>query len=148
MFIAEIFHLFYRIEMHEDNAKSLASPIKHLHLVAGILIDDLTIDILCYLFINRYSLKHTGYIAMQNIVHIASGKGIHGMAEKIGLFAHGSLYVCLDKVDAESIPELDGYHVAACTRAELKEMNIVILIKDNLNVEFSETDVQCGHNTL
>ena len=148
MFIAEIFHLFHRIEMQEDNAKSLASTIEHPNIVARVLIDDLTIDILCYLFINRYSLKRTSNIAMQNIVHIASGKRIHVMTEKIGLFAHGSLYVGLDKVDAESIAELNGYHIASCTRAKFKEMYIVILIKNNLNVEFSETDVQCGHYTL
>ena len=148
MFIAEIFHLFHRIEVQEDNAKSFACPIEHLNIVAGGLIDDLTIDILCYLFINRYSLKRTSNIAMQDIVHIASGKGIHGMTEKIGLFAHGSLYVGLDKVDAESIAELDGYHIAAYTRAEFEEMNIVILIENNLNVEFSKTNVQCCYNTL
>ena len=129
MFIAEIFHLFYRIEVQEDNAKSFAGTIENLYLVAGILIEDLTIDILCYLFINLYSLKRTGNLAMQNIVHIAAGKGIHWVTEEIGLFAHGSLYVGLDKVDAESIAELDGYHIASCTRAEFKEMNIVILIK-------------------
>lgn len=148
MFIAEIFHFFHRIEVQEDNAKSFASPIEHLYLVARILIDDLTIDILCYQFINRYSLKRTSNIAMQDIVHIASGKRIHWVTEEIRFFSHGCLYIGFHKVNSEGITKLDWYHIATCTRAEFKEMYIVILIKNNLNVEFSETDVQCGYNTL
>ena len=112
MFIAEIFHLFYRIEVQEDNAKSFASPIEYLYLVAGILIDDLTIDILCYLFINLYSLKRTCNIAMQDIVHKASRKCINRMREEIlrrpqkePAFGHGSTRIRTAPLPIPSLPE-------------------------------------------
>lgn len=85
---------------------------------------------------------------MQHIVHIAARKYLNGLVQEVRLLSHRCLYIRLYQVYAIGIAELDGYHVAACTRTQLQEMNLVVLVEDYLDVQFAEADIERRDNSL
>ena len=62
--------------------------------------------------------------------------------------AHRCLHVCLHQVDAKGVTKLYRNHIAASTRSKFKEMHVVVLVKNYLDVQFAEANIKGADNTL
>lgn len=85
MILAEIFHFYTFIKMQKDYAESFTGSIKNFNLVTGFLVNDFTIDKLSYALIYFNIAECSSLITMQDIMHIATGKGFYRLVYKIRL---------------------------------------------------------------
>ena len=84
MILAEIFHFYTFIKMQKDYAESFTGSIKNFNLVTGFLVNDFTIDKLSYALIYFNIAECSSLITMQDIMHIATGKGFYRLSTKSG----------------------------------------------------------------
>ena len=134
--------------MKEHYAECLTRSVENFYFIAKTLVNDLTIDKLTNALVYLYTAEHPCLITMQDIVHIATWKIFNWFVYKVWLYSHSRLNIGLYQVYAKSVTKLYRYHVAASTRSQFKEMHIVILVKQNLNVHLAEANSECSDNTL
>ena len=89
--------------MEEYYSKSLARSIENLHNVTWSLIYNFTINILFDAFVYFDTAKHSSLITMQDIVHIATRKCIHRLANEIWFHSHCRLNVGFHQIYAECV---------------------------------------------
>ena len=102
MILAEIFHFYTFIKMQKDYAESFTGSIKNFNLVTGFLVNDFTIDKLSYALIYFNIAECSSLITMQDIMHIATGKGFYRLVYKIRLHPYCGLYVGFHQIYAEA----------------------------------------------